>query len=86
MTRRSNIAVLAAAFAASATLKGKDNDLMKELLEASMKDKKGVMVYMKGQNIGGVVTKVEGDWVELRNREYGRILVRMESIDGLAMA
>ena len=57
---------------------------MKELLEASQNEKKGITLYMKGQSIGGVVTKI-GEMVELRNREFSRIVVRMDAIDGAAM-
>jgi hypothetical protein len=64
----------------------KDMDTMRELLEASQKDKKGVMVYMKGQNIGGMVVKIAGDIVELRSREYSRIVVRLDAIDAIAMS
>ena len=54
---------------------------MRELLEASQKDKKGVMLYMKGTTIGGAVVKIAGDEVELRSREYSRIIVKMAAID-----
>lgn len=59
---------------------------MKELLEASQNEKKGITLYVKGQSIGGVVVKIAGEAVELRNREFSRIVVRIESIDGAAMA
>jgi hypothetical protein len=86
MTRRSCVTALTAAFAVGSALDGKENDAMKELLEASQNDKKGVMLYVKGQSIGGVVVKIAGDLVELRNREFSRIVVRMEAIDAAAMS
>jgi hypothetical protein len=86
MTRRENITLIAAALTAGTTLIAKDMDTMRELLEASQKDKKGVMVYMKGQNIGGMVVKIAADVVELRSREYSRIIVRMDAIDAVAMS
>src|SRR5262249_2206477 len=86
MTRRTCFTVLAATLAADWTLLGKDNDTMRELLEISQNEKKGVMLYVKGQNIAGTVTKMAGDTVELRSREYSRIVVRVESIDAAAMA
>lgn len=58
---------------------------MKELLEASQNEKKSVMLFVKGQSIGGAVVKITGDVVELRNREYSRLVVRMDSIDAVAM-
>jgi hypothetical protein len=89
ITRRAQLSLLAGAFVATvpAISAEKDNSAMfKELFEASMKDKKGLMVYVKGQAIAGVVTKVAGDAVELRSREYSRIIVRMDAVDAVAMA
>ena len=85
MTRRMCFTALAGLTAAT-TLIGKDNDTMRELLEVSLNEKKGVMLYVKGQSIPGTVTKIAGDIVELRNREYSRIVVRIEAIDAAAMA
>lgn len=56
----------------------------RELFDRSQKDNKGVMVYFKGQSIGGVVTKINADTVELRSQQYGRIVIRLESIDAVA--
>lgn len=55
-----------------------------ELLEASLKDRKGVVLYVKGQAIAGRVTKLTDEGVELTSREYARIVVRREAIDGVA--
>ena len=44
------------------------------------------MLYVKGQSLAGAVTKLTTDTVELRSREYSRIVVRIESIDAAAMA
>ena len=86
MTRRTHIAGLAAALAASSIVVGKDTDAMREILEASQNEKKGVMLYIKGQTLGGAVVKIAGDIVELRSREYSRIVVRIDSIDAIAMS
>ena len=63
---------------------------MRELFDASQKDKKGLMLYVKGQTIAGVVVKVGGsmgeDTVELRSREYSRIVVRIDAIDAAALS
>jgi len=85
ITRRMCFTALAG-LAATTTLMGKDNDTMRELLEVSLNEKKGVMLYVKGQSIPGTVTKLVGETVELRNREYSRIVVRIEAIDAAAMA
>ena len=73
------LGLLAAGAAAAAPA-----DAFNEVLEASLKDKKGVMVYVKGQAIGGRVTKITADAVELTGREYARIVVRKDAIDGVA--
>jgi len=59
---------------------------MRSILEASQTEKKGVTLYVKGQAIPGVVVKIEGDMVEMRSREYSRIVVRIDSIDAAAIA
>lgn len=86
MNRRAHITLLATAVAAGSSVFGKDNDTMRELLEASQNDKKGITLYVKGQSIAGVVVKITADTIELRSREYSRIAVRIDSVDGAAMA
>ena len=60
--------------------------MLRSLLEASKNEKKGVTLWVKGQSIGGQVTNLDADYVELRSREFSRIVVKLESIDGAAMA
>jgi hypothetical protein len=84
-TRRNCLTIFAAALAANSTLIGKENNNMKELLESSQNDKKSITLYVKGQSLGGLVTKIAGDTVELRNREYSRIVVKIDVIDAAAM-
>ena len=55
-----------------------------ELLELSLKERKGVVVYLKGQAVAGRVTRLSADSVELTSREYARIVVRRDAIDGVA--
>lgn len=70
----------AAAFAADV------NKGIEQALAAAQESKKGIMVYVAGQAIGGGVVKIEaGQWVELRSQQYGRIVIRMDRIDGIAM-
>ena len=57
-----------------------------DALNAAMQSKRGITMYVNGQTIGGAVTRFEtGAYVELRNQEFGRIVVRWERIDGIAM-
>jgi hypothetical protein len=78
--------VIGGALAARSILLAKEGDAMREVLEASQNDKKSVTVYLKGQTIGGAVVKLASDTVELRNREYSRIVVRLDAIEAVAMA
>ena len=56
------------------------------LFELSQKEKRGLMFFMKGQTIGGAVTKVIGnEAVEVRNQTYSRIIIRLDQIDAVAM-
>ncbi|MET0988921.1 MAG: hypothetical protein ABW034_26335 [Steroidobacteraceae bacterium] len=59
---------------------------LEEALLAALQNKRGVTVYVNGQSIGGTVTRVErGAWIELRNQEFSRIVVRWNRIDGVAL-
>jgi len=86
MTRRTHIALLTSAAATVSPVFGKDNTVLIAILQASQNEKKGVSLYLRGQTLAGIVVKIEGDVVELRSREFSRILVRLESIDGAALA
>ena len=59
---------------------------LEEALQAALQSKRGVTVYVNGQSLGGAVTRVEaGKWIELRNQEFSRIVVRWSRIDGVAL-
>jgi hypothetical protein len=60
--------------------------MLRSILEASQSEKKGVTLYVKGQAVSGIVVKIEEDTVETRSREFSRIVFRIDSIDGAAMA
>ena len=58
---------------------------IEQALTAALQDKRGITLYVAGQTIAGAVTRVEpGKWVEMRNQQYGRIIVRLDRIDGIA--
>lgn len=86
VTRRTQISLLAAALMAPAVSQAKENNMFNEILEASQKDKKGVMLHVRGQSIAGVVVKIGGESVELRSREYSRIIVRLDAIDAVSIS
>jgi hypothetical protein len=59
---------------------------LEDALNAAMQSKRGITMYVNGQTIGGAVTRFEsGSYVELRNQEFGRIVIRWERIDGVAL-
>jgi hypothetical protein len=60
--------------------------VLEDAFSAAIASKRGVTLYVNGQTIGGAITKIEaGKYVELRSQEFSRIVVRWESIDGIAM-
>ena len=62
-----------------------DAQAFRELLEMSLKEKKGLVFYVNGQTIAGAVTRLIGeDAVEVKNREFGRIIIRLDRIDVVA--
>ena len=73
------VVVAVGAFAADA-IKG-----IEQALVAAQQDKRGITVYVAGQTIAGAVTRVEpGQWVEMKNQTSGKIIVRIDRIDGIA--
>ena len=86
MTRRyRHLAMAAVGISARgiATL-AKAADPFEEVLQSSLTDRKGVMIYTNGQPIPGRVTKLGPDTVELSSQEFRRIVVRRERIDAVA--
>lgn len=61
-------------------------ELFKDLIELSQNEKRGLTVYFNGQSIVGVVTKVMGtEAVEMRSQMFSRIIVRLETIEAIAV-
>lgn len=57
-----------------------------QLFDISQKEKKGLLFHVKGQTIAGVVVKMIGnEAVEVRNQAYSRVIIRLESVDAVAM-
>lgn len=59
-------------------------DAMDQALDISLKEKKGIVLYVNGQAISGRVTKLDNENVEMSSREFARIVVRRERIDAVA--
>lgn len=58
---------------------------IEQALASAQQEKRGVLLHVAGQTVAGAVTRLEaGQYVELRNAQYGRIVVRLERIDAVA--
>ena len=58
---------------------------LRTILETSMRERKGVQLYVNGTQIPGLVTAIESDHVELKNQTFGKVVVRINRIDGAAI-
>ena len=85
MNRRTSLKIIVAAAAAVPAIGGPIS-MFRSILEASQNEKKGVTLYVKGQSIPGVVVKMDSESVEMRSREYSRIVVKIDSIDAAALS
>jgi hypothetical protein len=56
------------------------------IFDKSIAEGKGVLLWLNGQTVSGIVVKVHEDFLELRSREYSRIVVRLSSINAAAIA
>ncbi|MBM3783202.1 MAG: hypothetical protein FJW30_02520 [Acidobacteria bacterium] len=86
MQRRMTFGVLVGALAAAGTARAAASDAIREVLEESLKLKKGVTLHLHGQTISIVVTSIGLEYVEGRNQQHSRIVVRISAIDAAAMA
>ncbi len=84
MTRRETFA-FAALMAAPAMAAKEETAMFDELIKASMESKKGLTFYLDGQTIGGAVTKIGAGFVELRSQQYSRIVIKLDSVNAVAM-
>ncbi len=63
----------------------KTPDAYQELLKESLEKKFGLTFYLNGATVPGVVTRIGDDgYVEVRNQEHGRIIIRMDRVDAVA--
>jgi hypothetical protein len=80
MNRRMIPFSIAAALTATMA-SAQSGDPMMSVLKASMEGKKGVTLHVRGQSIAMIVTSINDNYVEGRNQQSSRIVVRMASID-----
>ena len=83
---RKSVVVMVLAGAALTAWAAEPAKGLEDALNAALASKKGVTLYVNGEDIGGAITKIEpGQYVELRSQQYSRIVVRWDRIDGIAM-
>jgi len=61
-------------------------EIFRDLIELSQNEKRGLTIFIKGQTIAGLVTKVIGtEAIEVRSQMYSRAVILIESIDAVAI-
>jgi len=74
---------LAAALAVAGTAMAA-GDPLRTALEESKATGKGLMMYVAGQAIAGVVVTVDDRYVVARSQDKGTIVIRLDRLDGVA--
>ena len=60
-------------------------EAFQELIEFSLKEKKGLTFFMNGQTLPAVVTKIIDErTIEERNQQYDRIMIRLSRVNAIA--
>jgi hypothetical protein len=85
MTRRQTFALAALLAAPAVAAKQEETPMFDDLIKASMENKKGLTFYVKGQTIGGAVTKIGNGFVDVRSQQYSRVVIKLDSVDAVAM-
>ena len=58
---------------------------IEQSLNTALQDKRGITLYVNGQTVSGAVTRIEpGLWVEMKSQQFGKMIVRIDRIDGVA--
>ncbi len=62
-------------------------ELFKELIETSIKEKRGLTLFLKGQTIAGIVTQIIGlEVIEVRNQTFGLVIIRLDAVDAMVIS
>ena len=60
---------------------------VEEVLTQSLTQKKGLSIYIGGQVINAIfVKRIDGNTIELRSQSFGRIIIRMDRVDAIAIS
>ena len=80
------LATMLLAFASVMVLAEEPGRSIEQALGAAQQDKRGITLFLNGQAVSGAVLRVEpGQWVELRNQQFSRLVVRLDRVDGIAL-
>lgn len=60
---------------------------MEDVFNQSLSQKKGLSIYIGGQVINAIfVKRIDGNTIEVRNQTFGRIIIRIDRIDAVAIS
>jgi hypothetical protein len=60
---------------------------VEEVLNQSLTQKKGMAIHIGGQIINAIfVKRIDANTIEVKNQSYGRILIRMDRVDAIAIS
>ena len=60
---------------------------VEEVLNQSLAQKKGMSIYIGGQVINAIfVKRIDANTIEVKNQTFGRIIIRMDRVDAIAIS
>lgn len=60
---------------------------VEEVLNQSLTQKKGMAIYIGGQLINAIfVKRIDANTIEVKNQTHGRIIIRMDRVDAIAIS
>lgn len=71
---------------AQSTTGALSNAAVEEVLNQSLSQKKGMAIYIGGQIINAIfVKRIDANTIEVKNQSFGRMLIRTDRIDAIAI-
>ncbi len=60
---------------------------VEEVLNQSLAQKKGMAIYIGGQIINAIfVKRLDANTIEVKNQTFGRIIIRLDRVDAIAIS
>ena len=60
---------------------------VEEILNQSLAQKKGMSIYIGGQVINAIfVKRIDANTIEVKNQTFGRIIIRTDRVDAIAIS